>query len=281
MEKVALVTGCSSGIGYTTALDLARKGYFTYASVRNLDSGQILQTEAQKENLNLKIIEIDITKEETIKKAINEIELEKGRIDVLVNNAGYGMMGSIEDLSIDEIKEALETDFFGHVRMIKSVIPMMRKNGGGRIINISSISGKMGFGFSSPYTCSKFALEGLSECIRMELMPFGIITTIIEPGVVKTKFHEKMKFASNSKNSQHYGKIMESMSKQSKKLFEMGIDPKEVSQKIIESIDTKNPQVRYTVGPDSSLMMEERRRKSDLEFEKYMNEMFSALMSNP
>ena len=154
MEKVALVTGSSSGIGFETALALARENYFTFASMRNTDKGTKIQEIAKKENLNLDIIQLDVDKEDSIKSAVKKIQEQKGRIDVLVNNAGYLLAGCLEDVSMDEFKAQFETNFFGVIRMIQETAPIMRKQGSGIIVNVSSVAGRIGFPGNPAYISS-------------------------------------------------------------------------------------------------------------------------------
>ena len=207
MEKVALVTGSSSGIGYETSLSLAREGYFTYATMRNLEKADIIKKIAEEENLPLKVIKLDVDDENSIENAVKTIIDEKQRIDVLVNNAGYGIWGTAEDVSIKEFKEQFETNFFSVVRMIQKVAPIMREQGSGNIVNISSIAGRIGFPVSTAYISSKFAIEGLSESLRYELGPFGVNVIIIEPGVIKTNFFDSMRTAKKADESDTYRDI--------------------------------------------------------------------------
>ncbi|MBC8250209.1 MAG: SDR family oxidoreductase, partial [Candidatus Nitrosopelagicus sp.] len=179
MEKVALVTGSSSGIGYETSLSLAREGYFTYATMRDVKKEDSIKKIAKEENLPLKVIELDVDNEDSVESAVKTIIDEKQRIDVLVNNAGWGIWGTAEDVSIEEFREQFETNFFSIVRMIQKVAPIMRKQGTGNIVNISSIAGRIGFPVSAAYISSKFAIEGLSESLRYELGPFGVNVIII------------------------------------------------------------------------------------------------------
>ncbi len=278
MTNVAVVTGCSSGIGYETALQLAKEGYKTYATMRDLNKRFTLEQSAQKENLDLKVLQIDVNLQNTIDSAIEFIVSESGQIDVLVNNAGYGMMGSIEDLSIDEIKQQFETDFFGPIRMIKAVVPIMRKQNSGRIINVSSIAGQIGFAISSAYVSSKFALEGLTDSLRQELQPFGIHLSLIEPGVVKTNFHKNMRVASKSHESS-YKEMTEQIVTQAKTLFEKGIEPEYVAKNIIDILKETNPLPRYPIGEDAELLLEEKSRRNGIEFEKYIQEVFKDVLS--
>jgi len=180
MEKVALVTGSSSGVGLETVLALARDGFHTFASMRDIGKAAELEHAAKKENLSIDIIELDVDKEESIVSAIKKVVTDRGRLDILVNNAGYGQFGCTEDVSIDDFRKQFETNFFSIVRIIQEVAPIMRKQNSGIIVNISSVVGRMGLPCSPAYISTKFALEGLSECLRYELGQFGIKTTLIE-----------------------------------------------------------------------------------------------------
>lgn len=275
MDKVALVTGSSSGIGFETALSLARDNYFTYASMRNTGKAGKIQEIAKKENLNLKVIELDVDKEDSIKSAVKKIQEEQGRIDVLVNNAGYGLFGCIEDVTIDELKAQFQTNFFGIVSLIQKIAPIMRKQGSGIIVNVSSVAGRIGFPGTPAYISSKFALEGLSESMRYELSPFGIKTIIIEPGVIQTNFFSSMKVA-HGKPDSPYKEITEKVMKGVKMMAEMGTPPSEVAKTIMKAIKTDEPLPRYVVGSDASMFLEAKKMKTDLEFENYIKkELFS------
>jgi len=275
MEKVALVTGSSSGIGFETALALARENYFTYASMRNTSKAGKIQEIAKKENLNLKVIELDIDKEDSIKSAVKKIQEQKGRIDVLVNNAGYGLFGCLEDITMDELKAQFQTNFFGVVSLIQEIAPIMRKQGSGIIVNVSSVAGRIGFPGTPAYISSKFALEGLSECMRYELSPFGIKTIIIEPGVIQTNFFSSMKVAYGKPGSP-YKEITEKVMNGVKMMAEMGTPPVEVAKTIMKAIKTAEPLPRYVVGSDASMFLEAKKMKTDLEFENYIKkELFS------
>jgi len=270
MEKVALVTGSSSGIGYETSLSLAREGYFTYATMRNLEKADTVKKIAEKENLALKVIELDVDNEDSAENAIKAIIDEKHRIDVLVNNAGWGIWGTAEDVSIEEFREQFETNFFSVVRMIQKVAPIMRKQGNGDIVNISSVAGRIGFPVSTAYISSKFAIEGLSESLRYELGPFGINVIIIEPGVIKTNFFDSMKIAEKVGKSDTYKDITEKVISGVKMMAEMGTPPKEVASVIIKSLKEEKPLPRYVVGNDAAMFLEAKKMKTDIEFENYL-----------
>jgi NAD(P)-dependent dehydrogenase (short-subunit alcohol dehydrogenase family) len=275
MKKVALVTGSSSGIGLETALALARDGYHTFASMRDIGKAGELEYAAKKENLSIDVIELDVDKEEAIVSAIKKVVTDSGRLDVLVNNAGYGQFGCTEDVSVDDFRKQFETNFFSIVRIIQEVAPIMRKQNSGIIVNISSVVGKIGLPGSPAYISTKFALEGLSECLRYELGQFGIKTTLIEPGVIKTNFFNSMKVP-ESKIDPKYKELTENILAGLKMMAEMGTAPSQVADVIIKAIHDDEILPRYIVGTDAAMFMEAKKMKTDLEFEKYMSkELFS------
>ena len=270
MEKIAIVTGSSSGIGFETSLALARNGFYTFATMRNISKGEKIKELAKKENLPIEIIELDVDKENSVKNTINTIIEKKQRVDVLVNNAGWGLWGSVEDVSIDEFKAQFETNFFSIIRMIQEVAPIMREQKSGHIINISSIAGRIGFPISPAYISSKFALEGLSESLRFELMPFGVNVIIIEPGMIKTNFFEPMKLGEKAEKTDVYKNITEKVLSGVKMMAQMATDPKEVSNTIIQAIKEEKPLPRYIVGNDALMFLEAKKMKTDIEFENYL-----------
>ena len=270
MEKIAIVTGSSSGIGFETSLALAREGYFTYATMRDLGKAQEIKKISKDEGLPLKVIELDVDNEQSTENAIKSIIDEKGRVDVLVNNAGWGLWGTAEDVSLDEFREQFETNFFSVVRMIQKIAPVMRKQGSGNIVNISSVAGRIGFPVSTAYISSKFALEGLSESIRFELGQFGVNVIIIEPGVIKTKFFDSMRTAKKADEGETYRDITLKVITGVKMMAEMGTPPKEVANVIINAIKQEKPLPRYIVGNDAMMFLEAKKMKTDIEFENYL-----------
>ena len=270
MEKVALVTGSSSGIGLETVLALARDGYETFASMRDVSKGAELEHAAKKENLKIKIIELDVDKEESIISVIKKISTEHGRLDILVNNAGYGQFGCTEDISLNDFRKQFETNFFSIVRIIQEVSPIMRKQKSGIIVNMSSVVGKIGLPGSSAYISAKFALEGFSECLRYELGQFGIKVMLIEPGVIKTNFFNAMKVP-ESKADPKYKELTDHILAGLKMMAEMGTPPSQVADVIVKAINSNEILPRYIVGTDAAMFMEAKQAKTDLEFEKYMS----------
>jgi len=272
-QQVAVVTGSSSGIGFETSLLLARNGIYTYATMRNQSKSEEILANARKDNLPLKTLHLDVTNEKSILKAMKKIIDEKGRIDILVNNAGYSLLGPLEQLDIDEIKAEFETNFFGIIKLIQSVLPTMRKQRYGRIINISSLAGRIGFPFSSAYVSSKFALEGLTESLGYEIQNFGIYVILIEPGVIRTNFLNSMKLGKNVITPQNdsninspYTEMIQKRISAFKPRFEKGSSPIEVAEVVLEAATSQHPKSRYLVGNDAMKMIKKRKDTSDEEF---------------
>ena len=273
--KVAIVTGSSSGIGFETSLLLARNGFFTYATMRNLDKSDRINELQQKERLPLEVLKLDVTDDKSVNKAIGKVASEQGRIDVLVNNAGYALVGPLEEVSIQEFKEQFETNVFGVIRVTQSVLPTMRKRRDSTIVNVSSIAGRIGFPLTSAYVSSKFALEGLSESMAYELEQFGINVMLIEPGVIKTSFDNNLRIGKNVNDyNSPYADITEKRIAGFKPRFENGSPPTEVARVILNAITSKNilPELRYLVGNDAFKLMEIRKTKSDREFRRLVME---------
>jgi NAD(P)-dependent dehydrogenase (short-subunit alcohol dehydrogenase family) len=280
-KMVAVVTGSSSGIGFETSLMLARNGYFTYATMRNLDKSDAIIDLKQKQKLPLEVLKLDVTNDKSVKEAIEKIVNEQETIDVLVNNAGYALVGALEELSIEEIKEQFETNVFGVIRVVQEILPIMRKQRHGTIVNISSLAGRIGFPLTSAYVSSKFALEGLSESMAYEVEQFGIKVILIEPGVIKTNFDKNLKIAKKASNNtttndsnSPYADITEKRIAGFKPRFESGSSSIEVAKVILKALTSKNPpsESRYMVGDDAFKLMEIRKNKSDKEFRKLVME---------
>lgn len=264
-NKVAIVTGSATGIGYETALHLAKNGFRTYATMRNLQKATGITEMAKNENLPLSLIQLDVTDDISITKAIDTVINESGRIDVLVNNAGYGLVGSVEDMSIEEMKAQYETNVFGTFRVTKAVLPYMREQRGGSIINISSIAGRIALPLYSAYVSTKFAIEGLSESMAYELEPFGIKVAIIEPGAIKTNFRREQAAKGSSEDSP-YSSMMQSPSKAIEKMLKHRLYPEEVAKTVIQAIENPKRKLRYIVGKDAEELIELRWKTSDEEF---------------
>ena len=278
-KNVALVTGSSSGIGFETSLLLARTGFHTYASMRNLEKSKNITEIANTEKLPLQVVQLDVNDDRSVKDAIDKMVAEKDRIDVLVNNAGYGLFGSLEDISIEEVKAQFETNFFGVIRVTQQVLPVMRKqNGGGTIVNVSSVGGRIGVPVLSAYQSTKFALEGLSESMSYELEPFGIRVVIIEPGFIRTNIINSSISAKKALDPKSpYFSLMQKVENHFKSMMENASSPpEEVARVILQALTSENPQLRYTVGNDAATIVQARMNMPDEEFRKMVIQNFSS-----
>jgi len=272
-QQVAVVTGSSSGIGYETSLILARNGFLTYATMRNLNKSENMKLIVAKENLPIQIKQLDVTDDLSVKNAIQEISSEAGHIDVLVNNAGYGLNGAFEDLAMDEIKAQYETNVFGLVRTTQAVLPIMRRQKSGTIGNISSGAGRFGFPGSSAYVSTKFAVEGLSESMSYELEPFGIKVVIVEPGVIRTNFVDGMVVAKKSqKPNSPYSQITQKIATGFEEMMKNASSPDLVAKVVLDAITDENPSLRYLAGSDVETWLGGKRKMADEEFLKVMKQ---------
>jgi NAD(P)-dependent dehydrogenase (short-subunit alcohol dehydrogenase family) len=271
--KVAVVTGSSSGIGFKTSLLLARNGFYTYATMRNTDKSNKITGLAKRDNLPLEVLQLDVSNDKSVKDAINIIAEKQGRIDVVVNNAGYGSTGAVEDFSMDEIKAQFETNFFGSVRVIQSVLPLMRRQGNGTIVNISSIGGRIAFPFSPFYASTKFAMEGLSEALQYEVAQFGIKVILVEPGLIKTNFFEDIKKPKRAEDSgSPYRQLLQKRINRVKGMLENGTTAEEVAKVILRAATSSKEEgnLRYVVGVDAESLTERRKNMTDREFLNFM-----------
>jgi NAD(P)-dependent dehydrogenase (short-subunit alcohol dehydrogenase family) len=250
-EPIALVTGSSNGFGLLTALELGMNGFQVIATMRNMGKSSELLEEVKRLNLEsrISIHELDVTSETSIKNLkllLNEI----GRVDLLVNNAGYAGAGFVEEITMNEYRKQFDTNVFGVIAVTKAVLPFMRKQKKGKVITISSISGKMAFPGLSPYVASKHAIEGWSECLRLEMKPFGIDIVLIEPGSYKTNIWSsgkqvtELSLRSDSPYYEYMNKIEDYLHLEEGQYG----DPKDVAKKISSIALTKNPTLRFPIG---------------------------------
>jgi NAD(P)-dependent dehydrogenase (short-subunit alcohol dehydrogenase family) len=276
-QKVAIVTGSSTGIGYEISLALARDEFITYATMRNLSKAEGIKRVATKENLPIRIKQLDVTDDASVKNAVEAISSETGgRIDVLVNNAGYGLNGAFEDLAMDEIKSQYETNVFGLIRTTQAVLPIMRRQKSGTIVNISSGAGRFGFPSGSAYVSTKFAVEGLSESISYELEPFGIKVVIVEPGVIRTNFGNGLVVAKKSQDpNSPYSQMMKKIAHSFEELMKNSSSPDLVANVVLNAVKDENPNLRYLAGNDVEQWLGAKRNMSDEEFFKMMNQNFT------
>lgn len=273
-QKVAVVTGSSSGIGYETALTLSRNGFLTYATMRSLNKSQNIKSLAEKEKLPLKIVQLDVTDDASVKNAMQSVIAEARRIDVLVNNAGYALNGAFEDVAMEELKAQYETNLFGVIRVTQAVLPIMRKQKSGIIVNISSgVVTIGGFPGGSGYVSTKFAIEGLSRSMAYELDPFGINVVLIEPGVIRTNFVNSIVAANKSRDpNSPYLQIMQKMAARFEPMLENGSSADVVAKVVLTAVTSENPSPKYLAGKDIETWMDAKRSMSDEEFYKMMKQ---------
>jgi short-subunit dehydrogenase len=242
-DKVAVVTGSSSGIGLETSVLLAKNGFHTYATARNPEKSQTLIDMARDNGLPIQTMQLDVTSDKSVNDAVSRILLESKRIDVVVNNAGYALVGALEDSSIDEIKAQFETNLFGTIRVMQAVLPTMRNQRGGRIVNLSSMGGIIAIPFDSSYHGTKFALERLSESLQYEVEQFGIKIILIEPGAIKSNFFNNLKPASNAqKLDSQYAQTMQKLNARFSSLVENAPPAIEVAKVILKAVISEDDQ---------------------------------------
>jgi short-subunit dehydrogenase len=265
MKKVALVTGASSGIGKETAKLLIQNGFTVYGSARRVDKMSDLKS------AGVKLLAMDVTDETSMVNGVAEILKNENRIDLLVNNAGYGSYGSVEDMPMSEAKYQFEVNIFGLARLIQLVLPTMRAQKSGRIINISSIGGSIGEPHGAWYHATKFALEGLSDSLRMELKQFNIDMVIIKPGAILTEWNSiarenLLKVSGNTA----YKDLAHKHVKMLAKADDQGSLPIVVAKTIVKASIASKPKTRYATGKGASIILFLRSVLSDRIFDKLM-----------
>lgn len=239
-QSVVLISGASSGIGRACAEHLQQCGYRVYGTSRNPKSYP---------GAPFELIQMDVDDDKSVQKAVNLVMEREGRLDVVVNNAGIGFAGAVEETSAEEGRAQLETNFFGAVRMCRAVLPIMRRQQGGLIVNISSIGGLIGIPFQAFYSASKFAIEGLSEALRMETRPFGIRVVLIEPGDHRTGFTANRRRTSQSTESTVYAERMNKALAVMEHDEQNGPSPEKIARLLERIIKTPNPRLRWVTGP--------------------------------
>lgn len=254
-RQIALVTGTTSGIGMLTVVELAKQGCKVFAGMRDVSKKKDLEELANTHHVHeyIDYIRLDVTKDDSIEQAIETIIEQHGRIDVLVNNAGVSIGGFIEETPEEDWRLSMETNFFGTLKVTRAVQPYMRKAESGKIINISSISGRFGFPAHGPYTASKFAINGFSESLRLEMLPFGVYVVLIEPGAFKTNIWTKnfanmrLRTQENSPYENHLKNILHF----SDTLVADASDPLKLAIKVAKITHIRKPKFRQTLGKGS------------------------------
>ncbi|MEK4742854.1 MULTISPECIES: oxidoreductase [unclassified Bacillus (in: firmicutes)] len=256
--KIAIITGASSGFGLLTTLELAKKDYFVIATMRNLEKQVDLISQATKLHLqqNIKVQQLDVTDQGSI----HNFQLflkEINRVDLLINNAGYATGGFVEEIPVEEYRKQFETNLFGAISITQLALPYMREQKSGKIINISSISGQVGFPGLSPYVSSKYALEGWSESLRLEVQPFGIDVALIEPGSYNTNIWEvgKQLATNQSDSSSPYNEYMDKIQKHINSGSDTFGNPIDVANKIVEIAEARRTTLRYPIGKGVKFMI--------------------------
>lgn len=240
-RKVILITGASSGIGKACAEHLASRGYRVFGTCRDT-ADQKTATD------NIEMLSMNVDDDDSVRDAIANLLATTGRLDGVVNNAGFALMGSVEDTSIKEANAQMETNFFGVLRVCRAVLPIMRRQGSGHIINISSLAGVLGLPFSGLYSASKFALEGMTESLRLELRPFGVRVVLIEPGDFNTQLPARRRVASESEKNDAYRKKFTQFKAAQEKDESKAPSPEPVACLVERILRTSAPPLRYTVG---------------------------------
>jgi NAD(P)-dependent dehydrogenase (short-subunit alcohol dehydrogenase family) len=240
--RVVLITGASSGIGQATALLLADRGFKVFGTSRKPRSDKAD---------GFVMLQLDVTSDKSVKACVRAVIQQTGRLDILINNAGYGLSGAIEETSIQEAKSQFETNFFGAVRMVKTVLPLMRQQRHGQIINISSMGGVVGNPFLGFYSASKFALEGYTEALRHEVKRFNITVSLVEPTYFKTNAANAA--IRTAETIDDYTEMRKRASAIIRERIQNGLNPKIVADTILRIIQSRSPRLRYSVGKGSLL----------------------------
>jgi NAD(P)-dependent dehydrogenase (short-subunit alcohol dehydrogenase family) len=274
---VVLITGCSSGIGKYTALEMARRGHRVFASMRNLEGARFIRANAQRAQLAIEILQLDVTNPDSVTSAVQQVLKQAGTIDVLVNNAGVASAGPVEDYTDEEIRYVFETNFLGAVRTSRAVLPAMRARGSGTIIMMSSISGLRTFPLTSVYSASKFALEAISNGLRYELRPFGIRVVLIEPGNFQTRAGSNMHFpkrlmpGSGQTTSDPLYRTLALRPPHPFPIFPFG-DAHDIARLAADVAESQDPKARYLIGKDAEHWM----RLDSEEFEELVRQRMKA-----
>lgn len=272
--RVVLITGCSSGIGKATALRLAAAGHTVYATARK--PAAIADLEAR----GCRLLALDVCDAASMHAAVSTIEAEHGAVDVLVNNAGYSQSGAIEAVPIERVRAQFETNVFGVVQLTQRVLPAMRQRRRGRIINLSSMGGRLVFPGGGYYHATKYALEAISDALRFELRGFGIQVVLIEPGLIRTNFGEAASGSIDAPKDPAYGEFHAAVAKATREAYEKGPlarlagEADDVARAIEKAITTSRPRARYSVSASAKLLLAQRAMFSDRLWDAFLRSSF-------
>jgi NAD(P)-dependent dehydrogenase (short-subunit alcohol dehydrogenase family) len=264
-QQTALVTGASSGIGKAIAKRLIEDGFLVYVAARHVDKMNDLAA------LGARPVRLDISREDQIKSAVDTILADVGAVDVLVNNAGFGLYGPVEDVPIDEARYQFEVNVFGPARLTQLLLPAMRKKGGGTIVNITSMGGRIYTVLGSWYHATKHALEGWSDCLRLEVAQFGIRVVVVEPGLIETAFGDVATGAMMKRSgSGAYAELTQAVAKSTKGAYEPGraTNPEVIASVVSKAVKAKRPRTRYVAGKYARPMITIRKWLGDRVFDR-------------
>jgi NAD(P)-dependent dehydrogenase (short-subunit alcohol dehydrogenase family) len=274
LAKVVLITGCSSGIGAATARRLARAGWTVYATARRLEALAPLAQEG------CRTLALDVTDEASMRAAVSAIEAEHGAIDALVNNAGYSQSGAIESVPIDRIRRQFETNVIGLVRLTQCVLPGMRRQRAGRIVNLGSMGGRLVFPGGGIYHATKYAIEALSDALRFEVRGFGIQVVLIEPGFIRTGFSGTVEAGLAGVESQAYDAFHARVIQATRDAYARGLaaklssPPERVADVIAQALTSPHPRARYLVSPSAHLFVRLRRLLGDRGWDAFLRRVY-------
>jgi NAD(P)-dependent dehydrogenase (short-subunit alcohol dehydrogenase family) len=263
VSKAVLITGCSSGIGWATAECLADVGWKVYATARNVEKL------APLEQRGCRLLPLDVTDEDSTRSAVEEVEQREGAVGVLVNNAGFSQSGAVEAVPMEKVRDQFETNVFGLVRMCQLVLPGMRRQGYGRIVNVSSMGGKLTFPGAGYYHATKHAFEALSDALRFEVEGFGVRVSVIEPGLIRTGFAHAAVGSMDGSEDGPYAGFDEAVARATMETYErgpisrLGGGPEAVAEAIERAISARSPRSRYAVTPSARLFLGLRRLLPD------------------
>lgn len=283
-SRVVLITGCSTGIGRATAQHLAARGDAVIATARRVSDLDALAA------AGCRILPLDVRDEASMAAAVGEVESTHGRIDVLVNNAGYSQSGAVESVPIDRVRAQFETNVFGLLRLTQLVLPGMRRRGAGWIVNISSMGGRLVFPGGGVYHASKYAVEALSDALRYELRPFGVRVILIEPGLIQTQFAETVGAnlaalpdePGRGDAAAVYAEFNAVVAQGTREAYQRGPmarmagQPEDVARAIARAIDAGRPRARYTVAPSATFFLTLRRWLGDAGWDWFLRSNFAS-----
>lgn len=275
VSKAVLITGCSSGIGAATALRLREEGWTVYATARRPETLSALAA------AGCHTLALDVTDETSMRAAVAEVERREGAVGVLVNNAGYSLSGALETLEMDDVRAQFETNVFGLLRLTQLVLPGMRKQKWGKIVNVSSMGGKLTFPGGGAYHASKYAVESLSDALRFEVSGFGVDVIVIEPGLIRTGFAEAATGTMDGLADEGpYAKFNAAVAHNTRSVYEsgplakLGGGPEDVAKVIARSLRARWPKARYRVTPSAALLMNQRALMPDAVWDRFLRASF-------